>query len=197
MKTITPVSLTQWREAQFCEKKEHCDLVEVSIEVYRNSYKKYFSYVGLNFDLNNKSIVEIGPAKTPALYFCKNYKPSYIIEPTIYEDIMPYFVDKTDLTFIREPAELCDFPAADEAWLFNVLQHTIDPVVIIERCKKHTNTIRFFEPINTGCDVCHPHDFDFDFFSEHFGKDNTIHYAGGPHVCGFHQHECVYGVYSN
>lgn len=190
------ISIEKWRNAQKHEKPHH-EVVsfEKNLAHYKNAYQIYFSYVGLNFDLQGKSIIEIGPAKIPALYFCSNYQSSYIIEPLIFEDAQPFLDKMPNIKFIREPAELCDFPEVDEAILFNLLQHVIDPRSIIERCKKYSKTIRFFEPINTGYDKAHIHAFSIDFFKNEFGKENVKLYKGGSGGAGFHSQDCAYGVF--
>jgi hypothetical protein len=191
----TPITKERWVQAQENEKTHHNHSFRESAMHYENAYKHYFSYVGGSFDLQNRSILEIGPAKVPGLYFCKNYSRSYIIEPLKFEETEENFKDKPDITFIRDPAETCDFPNVDEIWLFNVLQHVIDPNLIIERCKKHSKIIRYFEPIDTSCDIAHPHTFNIEFFENHFGKNCTTRYIAPPDVSGFHQHTCAYGVY--
>lgn len=190
------ISIEEWRSAQKYEKPYHETVsFEQNLAHYENVYKIYFSYVGLDFDLKGKSLIEIGPAKIPALYFCSNYLQSYIIEPLVFEDAESFLSKMNNVSFIREPAELCNFPEVNEAILFNLLQHVIDPKTIIERCKKYAKTIRFFEPINTGYDHAHLHAFNIEFFENEFGKENVKLYKGGSAGPGFHSQDCAYGVY--
>ena len=192
----TPITIERWMEAQNDERTHHHHPFNESAIHYKNTYKYYFSYVKGSFDLENRSVLEIGPAKVPGLYFCKNYSHSYIIEPLTFAETEEQFKDRSDITFIRDPAETCAFPDIDEVWLFNVLQHVINPNLIIERCKQHAKIIRFFEPIDTSCDIAHPHTFNIEFFENHFGKNCTARYIAPPDVSGFHQHTCAYGVYN-
>lgn len=192
------ISLDKWKETQSHEMPLHeVTPLEVDIHHYKNAYTKYFSYLNLNFDLEQKSIIEIGPARIPSLYFCKNYRNSFIIEPLIFSSAESLMSKMKNITFIREPAELCDFPKADEAILLNLLQHVIDPIEIINRCKENVKVIRFFEPIDTVYDRCHPHAFNLDFFKNQFGENNVKFYSGGSGGQGFHTQNCAYGVYAN
>jgi hypothetical protein len=188
------ISKERWMAAQDQEKKEHCLTFNTAKDHYKLVYDYYFNYLNIDKNLNNKSILEIGPAKIAGLFFCSNYKSSYIIEPTIYDDCLPFY-DK-NIKFIHEPAEICIFPKVDEIWLLNVLQHTIDPNLIIEKCKQNCKIIRFFEPINTPIDLAHPHSFTLDYYRDKFGN-NINHYTGGEITNNFHQHECAYGVWEN
>ena len=192
---IKEISHQRWLEAQAEERKHHTLSYEEGCEHYGESYKHYFNYTGGKYDLECKSVIEIGPAKVAALLFCKNYAPSYIIEPCIYEDVVPYYENR-NITFIREPAETCNFPQVDEAWLFNVLQHVINPTEIINVCKKNVKTIRFFEPLDWGGDIAHPHILTLDYFKEQFGDKNVKFYKGGTITKNFHQANCAYGVWN-
>ena len=193
-----PITKERWLEAQISERSlQNDEFDDKFVKHSRTAYLKYVGYTGLTngFDMVGRSIVEIGPSKVPGLYFCTNISHSYMIEPLVFEDSAKALSSRKDLSFIRDPAETCEFPKADEAWLFNVLQHVIDPIKIIERCKENVKVIRFFEPIDTGCDLAHPHTFNFDFFARHFGQDNVKYFIGGSGGQGFHGNNCAYGVY--
>lgn len=185
-------SKERWDQAQIQEKQEHFLDYETAKNHYQTTYDHYFNYLNIDKNLNNKIILEIGPAKIAGLMFCHNYKKSYIIEPTIYEDCLPFYDKK--IKFIHEPAETCDFPKVDEVWLLNILQHTMDPDLIIERCKENSKVIRFFEPINTSIDTAHLHSFTLEYYKNKFGE-NVNHYVGGTITSNFHQHECAYGIW--
>tara|TARA_R110002153_G_C13168893_1_gene483884 strand:+ start:95 stop:703 length:609 start_codon:yes stop_codon:yes gene_type:complete len=193
MKNNKIISHERWVQAQNQERKEHLLDFDTAKNHYKTAYGHYFSYLNIEKDLKNKSILEIGPAKIAGLLFCENYKDSFIIEPTIYDDCLPFY--DQEITFIHEAAETCDMPHVDEVWLLNILQHTINPSLIIERCKKYSNTIKFFEPINTGINTAHPHSFTLEYYKEKFGE-NVNHYVGGTIKRAFHGHECAYGVWT-
>jgi hypothetical protein len=196
--SLKPISIEQWKVAQQLEKDWHQNKpLDEMVKSMAITYQKYFKYLDIPYDLGNKSVVEIGPAKVAGLSFCKNYGKSYIIEPIVFEDTAKYYEDKPNLTFIREPAEKCEFPKADEVWLFNLLQHVIDPLEIINRCKKNAKVVRFFEAINTGTNEIHPFAFSYDFFCDQFGKDVTKFYKGGTGGEEFHGSDCAYGVWTS
>ena len=189
--------MERWNIAQNIEKICHEGVLSELIKHYTSVYKIYFKLVDLpeDLNLNGKSIMEIGPAKISAISICQNYKQSYVIEPIIY-DTGDYYTDKSNINFIREPAETCFFPNVDEVWLFNILQHVINPVKIINNCKKYSKIIRFFEPIDWEINDAHPHKFDINFYKTHFGLNNTHLYVGNS-ISNFHSSNCAYGVYKN
>lgn len=192
---INEISIDRWVKAQESERTYHTKEFLKSAKHYEVSYEHYFRYTGVSKNLQGKSIIEIGPAKVAGLYFCKNYGKSYIIEPTVYQDAIPFY--DPEITFIHEAAETCDFPKVDEAWLFNVLEHTINPTKIVEICKKNCDTIRFFEPDGQGGkDIAHPHCITMDYLKLQFGEENVHQYIGGSVKENFHGANCCYGVWN-
>jgi len=199
---MTAVSKNRWLQAQAAERPFHDSNTFVGNDTdrdfvhYQATYKKYFEYLGLEFDLKGKSVIEIGPARMPTLTYCSGYSPSYIIEPLAWLGSDEWFNPK-GIQFIREPAEDAIMPVVDEVWIFNLLQHVMDPVKIIEKSKAAAKTIRFFEPIDTTTDDAHPHILTKQFFVDMFGNDCVKDYVGGHGGQGFHGADCSYGVYES
>jgi hypothetical protein len=203
---MAPIALTEfimskksiddqrWNEAQQAEKPHHiADSLSHSYTHYDKIYDMYFQYLNIEKqNLKQKSIAEIGPARIPGLFFCKNYSKSYVIEPTYYPETDEYYRGK-NIVRIFEKAENCKFPQTDEIWLLNLLQHVQDPDKLIALCKKNAKTIKFFEPIDYPISVEHPFTFSFEDYVEYFGN-SVKRYTPVP---GFHQANCVYGVYEN
>lgn len=188
------ISQERWKDAQIGEKQFHdMEPLESSYENYKNSYKYYFKYLGIDTNLDGKTIIEIGPAKFAGLLYCENYELSYIVEPTLYDGLDPYYEGK-NLEFIRELYEDCDSPMVDEVWIMNLMQHVKDPEALINKAKKFAKVIRFFEPIDLAINREHPFTFSESDFRRYFGDCvKTYTSIGEP---GFHGAKCVYGVYN-
>jgi len=190
-----PISRERWEEAQIGEKLYHIqEPVEMSYEHYRNTYKNYFEYLGIDKDLKGKKIMEIGPGRISGLLFCENYSKSYIIEPTEYEDI-DYLYEGKNLEIIKKTVEETDLPEVDEVWIFNLLQHVQNPDLLVSKCKEVSKIIRFFEPIDLPTNLEHPFTFSKNDFITYFGSCVTDYEPSG--IPGFHGARCVYGIYSN
>jgi hypothetical protein len=178
-----------WKAAQIEERKYHYLSREEGIKHYAKSYENYFHYLGIDKNLKNKLIAEIGPADFPALAFCENIGYSYIVEP------LPSVILKTfGIGIVQKKAEELTFGQCDEVWLFNVLQHVEDPGKIVENAKL-ARCVRFFEPINYGVDACHLHNLTLEMFQDWFGEVN--YYPKNEKAIAFHQWECAYGVWLN
>ncbi len=182
-----------WENAQKNERRSHTLPFEKGYEMYKNSYRQYFEFLGIDPDLKGKSIIEVGPADYPALEYCINYSKCYVIEPMPSSHLANLIIGKP-IKLITEKAESFKFPECDEVWFMNVLQHVQNPDKIINNAKKSAKLIRFFEPINYPTDKMHLHKFSLDWFKKHFG--NCVkHYPKTNNAKDFHTWECAYGIY--
>jgi len=188
------VTKSEWDQAQINERKFHDNMdYETGIEYYRETYRQYFSILEIDPDLKGKTIIEIGPADFPGLAYCKNEGPSIVIEPMPSEKLIRSLEGK-NVRIITDLAEHFQFPKVDEVWIMNVLQHTMDPKLIIEKSKRHANLVKFFEPIHYGTDDCHLHNFSIEYFYQYFGEC-VRHYPRNKAAVKFHAHECSCGVW--
>lgn len=183
------ISLQQWQEAQIAEKKFHEYDMEEGLRIYGFSYSNHFGYLSIPEDLGGKTIIEIGCAGFPALYFRKNYK-GIIVEPLI-TFTLDMICSEKGLLWVRSAVEDITLPSADEIWIFNVMQHIRDPELFILKCKEAADIIRFFEPIDYPVCEYHPHTFSADDFRRWFGEV-SIYKDRVPH---FHDADCAYGVW--
>lgn len=186
------ISIERWNEAQAAERSLHNLDINTGYAHYKDTYINYFRLLKLGFDLGGLSIAEIGPADVPALAYCRNIsRKSKIIEP-MPSDILLKLSPGIDI--VPHPLEcITEDIKTDEVWLFNVMQHIIDPDAFVSKCKEMAKRIRFFEPINYPTSIHHPHEYTMDDFKEWFGDCATL-YKGGS-IRGFHESDCAYGVY--
>jgi len=192
---VKAITLERWQQAQVAERKLHDKTLEEGKHHYRIAYSNNFRY--LNIDPTNvKNIIEIGCADFPALLFCDPLLPCAIVEP-MPSSILKRICENTGITLYTETIEQLDplYIYGQEAWLFNVLQHTIDPEEIIETLQTYARCIRYFEPIDTAITDYHPHSFTKDDFDRWFPGVNK-YYNETTNAC-FHDGPCCYGVWNN
>lgn len=198
LKIMTDRSI--WENAQKGEINHHSDsfdLNEKNFNHYLHVYAKVFGLVQpeFNFDINGKSIMEIGPGVFSAMLYCKNInKPCYVVEPLqMPANVIEQYADKP-ITFLNGTVEELDLPSVDEVWVFNVMQHIWQPDVFVEKLKRAAKKIVFFEPINTPKDQMHIQTYGIDSFKEFFGDDTVKLYQGGS-IPNFHTADCAYGIW--
>jgi hypothetical protein len=187
---IQPITQERWQQAQIAEAGYHAN-AQATAEHYKRSYECYFKYLGMSFDQQGRTIIEVGPAEFPALSYCYKVK-GIVIEPLETEGLRSVVLLR-GFTWLREPLEhIAILPKADEVWLLNVTQHIIDPELFVSKCKQIAPVIRFFEPIDFGISDCHPHTYSIDDFVRWFGRAER--YKGGSEE-GFHTADCAYGTW--
>ena len=192
-----------WENAQKHELQYHVHSPR-SESWYSEFFYNYFRILGCNTEeFQQKSIIEVGPAFYPGLSYYSARK-KVCVEPTYNEfgeEVKKRYQD-SNIELILKPLEEVEHfeleEKFDELWMLNFLQHVIDPELCISQAKRFAKVIRFFEPINTPTDVCHPHAFDIRYFQNAFSHDTVSYYAGKRDplfVDGFHEAECAYGSF--
>lgn len=202
LKTEQPgkaISLERWQQAQKAEREQHTLSYMEGLLHYANSYKHYFRFVGLGNDLGGLNVIEVGPADFPALNECKGEGKLFVVEPMPSEHLERICKEK-GIILVTSPFESLDFTTDNgkpegiiEVWLFNVMQHVINPDKFIEQAKGIADRIRFFEPIDEPITEYHPHTYTLKDYQGYFG-DSVNLYVGGT-VPGFHEASCAYGVW--
>lgn len=193
------ITKERWDRAQKAERQYHTQPKDVLIKMYDDAYRQYFEWLGIDRDLKGKSIIEVGPADVPALYYCGDKGAHSIIIEPMPSSVLEELSSEKCISTVIQPAEYVKYLDSpnwkiDEVWIFNVLQHVMDPDKVVANCKKWAKTIRFFEPIDMGTTEAHPHSFTLDDFKGWFG-DSAKLYDYNNDAVGFHQNRCAYGVW--
>jgi len=131
------ITKQRWESAQTEELRDHI-YGSYDLNFYKNIYNNIFSLLEMNpNEFEEKTIAEIGPALYPCLADIKTNK-SIAVEP-LY-DLFPLHIKqlyiKNNISCISEPLEKIqdDQFECDEIWVFNVMQHIIDPNLFINKC---------------------------------------------------------------
>lgn len=198
--------MNTWEKAQEWEQ----DWWGACVNTYGEEEKQllYASRMGLqafhdgkspyNFDLSGKSVVDIGSGPCSLLLKCVNVE-GYIIDPLICK--FPEWVrHRYECSSIRW--SMLPFPwqqkhwdahiTCDEAWIYNVLQHTQDPSLIIHSARRAAKLIRIFEWIDTPTNEGHPHTLTELQLNEWLGGEGQVETLAGQANC---HGRCYYGVF--
>lgn len=133
----------------------------------------YAKYMGLSishysFDANNKRIIDIGGGPVSMLLKCKNLKEGKVVDPIKYPDWTLLRYNTHNISVQVSGGEHITDTNWDEAWIYNCLQHTEDPKLIIDNAFRAANTVRIFEWINIPAHEGHPHELTEKFFKDCF-----------------------------
>jgi hypothetical protein len=192
------ITIDRWEEAQTEELKEHI-ISSYDINFYNNMYKNIFNYLNI-FDFvsfKDKTIVEVGPAFYPALLEIET-KKSIVVEPLFDkfdETIKLKWKNKNIVCYSTLLEQVTsEHIECDEIWIFNVMQHIMEPDLFLQKSIDCSKIIRIFEPINWPTNTAHPHSYSFEYFTNKFKnfEHNLSTYKGGE-IPSFHMADCIHG----
>jgi 2-polyprenyl-3-methyl-5-hydroxy-6-metoxy-1,4-benzoquinol methylase len=184
-----------WKNAQDFEINWHNN----NPFIYREQVKQevYALKIGLvldyqDYDLKGQRIIDIGSGDCSMLLKYKNHN-SVAIDPLMNK--FPKWVKQRYKESGIEPmvakGEELDLKGFDEAWIYNCLQHTQDPELVIKNVKKSAKIVRVFEWIDMPISEGHIHTLKEDKLNDWLkgkGKTEVVNDRG----C---RGRCYYGVF--
>jgi len=188
---LQAISTDDWQKHNGWEEQWWADCVntydeQVKQQVYAERMKliqfaKYtseFEYNGVKygkgntyFDMQGKSILDIGGGPVSLLLRCKNFKRAVVLDPCNYPEWVKDRYKAAGIELIKKCAEdsvIIDW--FDEVWIYNVLQHVKDPLEVVRFAKRSGNKVRVCEPLNIGECMGHPHNLTKEMLDKAFGK---------------------------
>lgn len=118
---------------------------------------------GMVHDLNGKSVLDIGGGPVSLLLkTIHRGKNCIVVDPIEYPHWTVERYKEGGIKYIQSPGENIlnikeiNSNSYDEVWIYNVLQHTIDPERIINNAKTLSKCIRIFEWIDIPAHEGHP-----------------------------------------
>ena len=111
------------------------------------------------YDLRGASVVDLGGG--PASMLLKTVGGwGVVVDPCPYPKWVGKRYAANDIKLVREEAETWANPHEEkltECWIYNVLQHVIDPERVIATARASAHVLRIFEWIETETNIGHPH----------------------------------------
>lgn len=165
------------------------------------------------YNLDRKSILDIGGGPTSLLLKCENRGRTVVVDPCQYPNWTYHRYQELGIEFLTNKGEdpittycLCSeeldqnqHPLCkahekitfDEAWIYNVLQHTEDPEAIIQNAQKYSRLIRIFEWIDIPAHEGHPQELKEELLNEWLGGKGTTEHLNENGCYG----RAYYGVF--
>lgn len=124
------------------------------------------------YDLAGASVLDIGGGPVSMLLKTMNRGPGCaVVDPCKFPAWVGVRYQAAGIDLHREPAEAFVSQLNwDEAWIYNCLQHTQDPEMIIEMVRECCQKLRIFEWIETETNVGHPHSLHADELNAWIGN---------------------------
>lgn len=143
-----------------------------------------------NFDLEGKSVLDIGGGPSSLLLKCHNVKGT-VIDPCDYPEWTESRYKASGIRFYKTKGEEIEESGYDEVWIYNVLQHTEVPERVIKNARKAGNLIRIFEWIDTYVAPGHPHVLTEEKLNEWLKGEGKVEVLDLPTLKG----KCFYGIF--
>lgn len=110
------------------------------------------------YDLQGRSVLDLGGGPVSMLLKTVNGGKLTVVDPCPYPRWVLDRYEHAGITLVVEPAETYTSRGKfDECWIYNCLQHVIDPKAVIETAKRHASVVRIFEWVETEANIGHPH----------------------------------------
>ena len=106
---------------------------------------------------DGKRILDIGGGPVSMLLKCHGLKQGVVVDPIAYPDWVKQRYEAANIRYIQMNAEDISGSGFDEVWMYNVLQHCVDPERIIANAKRSAPVFRVFEWLDFPPHAGHPH----------------------------------------
>jgi hypothetical protein len=132
------------------------------------------------YDMRGRSVVDLGGGPVSMLLKCVDLgKGSSVVDPCEYPEWISDRYRAAGISYKRMPAEAFEETGFSEAWIYNVLQHVMDPEKIVHNAKKAARVIRFFDWIDIPPHPGHPHELKAAVLSKWLGGKGTVEEFNG------------------
>jgi hypothetical protein len=136
-----------------------------------------------SLSIGGRRILDIGGGPSSMLLQVSDHGGSKVIDPIEWPSWTIDRYKSHNIEFERITGEEIDETGWDEVWIYNCLQHTIDPKKIIENAKKAAPVLRIFEWLDIPAHEGHPQELTKNLLDEWIGQDGlTTYVSSGPYV---------------
>lgn len=108
--------------------------------------RRYASYMGLRtLDLRGRSVVDIGGGPASLLLQCSTIGSAAVVDPLTMPSAARARYADHGIELVNARAEDFDGTGFDEAWVYNVLGHTVDPFAVLRAAQRAARVVRLFD----------------------------------------------------
>lgn len=163
--------------------------------------KVYAKYMNIELVDNNTfvvpkkdtlKIVDIGGGPVSMMLKTPQIKEGKVYDPSTYPDWTVERYKEHNIDYVKKGGEDLDETGYDEAWIYNCLQHTEDPELIIHNARKAAKTLRIFEWLDTASGIGHPQTLTEENLEKWIGQKGNVKTISENGAYG----KCFYGEFN-
>lgn len=181
----------QWARAQDWERAWWGQCTNTLNEVIKQlTYARYMglefvrdAYTPYNLHMDDRQVVDIGGGPTSLLLRCVTIRMAVVVDPMPMPEWVALRYATAGIDWVQKKGENWESFGYDEAWIYNVLQHTDDPKQVIKRARAAAKLIRLFEWIDTPTNAGHPHSLRADLLDQWLGGEGKRIQLNGEGGC--------------
>jgi hypothetical protein len=140
-------------------------------------YGKYMGLyrTGYSFDVSGSRIVDIGGGPTSMMLKTINLcERSLVVDPLLYPSWTYDRYSSMNIDSLLVKGEDIFIDGFDEAWIYNCLQHTDDPELIIKNALRAAKVLRIFEWVDIEPHDGHPQIITKKMLDESIGSEGRL-----------------------
>lgn len=140
------------------------------------SYAKYMGIKEIlwSFDVENKSILDIGGGPCSMLLKARNLKRGKVVDPIEWPLWVKERYKHNKIELQTELGENINEKNWDEVWIYNCMQHAVDAAKLLDNAKNSAKVLRIFEWIDIPAHEGHPIELTEQLLNDCLGaKGNT------------------------
>lgn len=127
------------------------------------------------YDLQQYSVADLGGGPCSILLKTINAAGRTVVDPCRFPEWVSARYAHAGIEYVRCNAENWQPEAkVSEVWIYNVLQHVVDPEKIIALAREHGYVLRIFEWIEKETNVGHPHTLHAHDLNRWIGGTGTV-----------------------
>ena len=168
------------------EEKQLLYANRMGLKLHHNGKSPY------NIECSNLDIIDIGGGPSSLLLKALNGNRLGVVDPMRMPEWVGLRYDAAGINHVRRAGEDLEASGYDEAWIYNVLQHTEDPEAVILNARSAAKLIRIFEWIDTPTNVGHIHTLTEQNLNEWLGGYGKVEQLTGQAGC---YGKCYYGIF--
>jgi len=135
-----------------------------------------------NIDMKGASVLDVGGGPTSLLLKCVNVQ-GRVADPVAMPRWVCLRYAAAGIALDQVRGEELVERGWDEAWIYNVLQHTEDPGRVVANMKRAAKLVRIFEWVDTPRNEGHPHALSRELLDGWLGGEGRQEQLSGQNTC--------------